>query len=62
MDVNAIDLSGATGPLADDLAAAAAENLKRVVKPGDEDWTLAPGLDRMLTYLETKTVWHPAAT
>jgi hypothetical protein len=31
-----------------------------VVKPGDEDWTLPPGLDRMLAYLETKTVWHPA--
>ena len=61
MDVNAIDLSGATSPLADDLAAAAAENLKRVVKPRDEDWTLAPGLNRMLTYLETKTVWHPAS-
>jgi acyl-CoA reductase-like NAD-dependent aldehyde dehydrogenase len=62
MDVNAIDLAGATGPLADDLAAAAAENLKRVVKPGDEDWALSPGLDRMLAYLETKTVWHPAGT
>jgi acyl-CoA reductase-like NAD-dependent aldehyde dehydrogenase len=61
MDVNAIDLSGAASPLADDLAATAAENLKRVVKPGDEDWTLSPGLDRMLTYLETKTVWHPAS-
>jgi acyl-CoA reductase-like NAD-dependent aldehyde dehydrogenase len=61
MDVNAIDLSGATSPLADDLAATAAENLKRVVKPGDEDWTLAPGLERMFTYLETKTVWHPAS-
>jgi acyl-CoA reductase-like NAD-dependent aldehyde dehydrogenase len=61
MDVNAIDLSGAASSLADDLAATAAENLKRVVKPGDEDWTLAPGLDRMLTYLETKTVWHPAS-
>jgi acyl-CoA reductase-like NAD-dependent aldehyde dehydrogenase len=61
MDVNAIDLSGATRPLADDLAATAAENLKRVVKPGDEDWTLAPGLNRMLTYLEIKTVWHPAS-
>ncbi len=61
MDVNAIDLSGATSPLADDLAATAAENLKRVVKPGDEDWTMAPGLNRMLTYLETKTVWHPAS-
>src|SRR6201984_2510845 len=62
MDVNAIDLSGAAGPLADDLAATAAENLKRVVKPGDEDWLLSPGLDRMRAYLETKTVWHPAGT
>jgi hypothetical protein len=62
MDVNAIDLCGAAGPLADDLAVAAAENLKRVVKPGEEDWTLPPGLDRMRAYLETKTVWHPAGT
>jgi acyl-CoA reductase-like NAD-dependent aldehyde dehydrogenase len=62
MDVNAIDLCGATGPLADDLAAAAADNLKRVVKPGDEDWALPPGLDRMRVYLETKTVWHPVGT
>jgi len=65
MDVNAIDLCGASGPaaeLADDLAVAAAENLKRVVKPADEDWTRPPSLDRMLAYLETKTVWHPAGT
>ena len=62
MDVNAIDLSGAPEPLADDLAVAAAENLKRVVRVGDEDWALPPGLERMLAYLETKTVWHPAGT
>jgi acyl-CoA reductase-like NAD-dependent aldehyde dehydrogenase len=64
MDVNAIDLTGAPGDLADDLAVAAAENLKRVVRPRreDEDWTAAPSLERMLTYLETKTVWHPAST
>ena len=62
MDVNAIDLCGASGPLADDLAVAAAENLKRVVKPGEEDWALTPGLNRMLACLETKTVWHPAGT
>jgi acyl-CoA reductase-like NAD-dependent aldehyde dehydrogenase len=60
MDVNAIDLTGAPDALADDLAVAAAENLKRVVRAGQEDWARIPGLDRMLAYLETKTVWHPA--
>ncbi len=59
MDVNAIDLTGAPDALADDLAVAAAENLKRVLRPGAEDWTQTPGLERMLAYLETKTVWHP---
>jgi acyl-CoA reductase-like NAD-dependent aldehyde dehydrogenase len=64
MDVNAIDVTGAPGDLADDLAVAAAENLKRVVRPRseDEDWTAEPGLERMLAYLETKTVWHPASS
>ena len=62
MDVNAIDLGGAPDALADDLAVAAAENLKRVVRVDDQDWTAPPGPDRMLAYLETKTVWHPAGT
>jgi acyl-CoA reductase-like NAD-dependent aldehyde dehydrogenase len=62
MDVNAIDLCGAPDALADDLAVAAAGNLKRVVRAGDQDWTLTPALDRMLAYLETKTVWHPVGT
>jgi acyl-CoA reductase-like NAD-dependent aldehyde dehydrogenase len=56
MDVNALDLCGAPPDLADELTVAAAGNLKRVVRlPWD-----APGTDRMLAYLETKTVWHPA--
>jgi acyl-CoA reductase-like NAD-dependent aldehyde dehydrogenase len=72
MDVNAIDLTGAAGPGDErrvDAAAleeAAAENLKRVLRPtraGDRlvepDWTEAPTLDRMTAFLETKTVWHP---
>ena len=62
MDVNAIDLAAAPADLADDLATAAAENLKRVVRSTEADWTVTPGLQRMLTYLETKTVWHPAGT
>jgi acyl-CoA reductase-like NAD-dependent aldehyde dehydrogenase len=67
MDVNAIDLTGAAGSPADSgvdaaaLEVAAAENLKRVLRaPATEpDWTEPPGLDRMTTFLETKTVWHP---
>jgi acyl-CoA reductase-like NAD-dependent aldehyde dehydrogenase len=60
MDVNAIDLTGAPDELVGDLAVAAAGNLKRVLRRGPEDWVPAPGLDRMLAYLEIKTVWHPA--
>jgi acyl-CoA reductase-like NAD-dependent aldehyde dehydrogenase len=62
MDVNAIDLTGiGDGALATDLERAAAENLKRVVRPpvGAIDWAADPGLDRMTAFLETKTVWHP---
>jgi acyl-CoA reductase-like NAD-dependent aldehyde dehydrogenase len=62
MDVNAIDLCGVSDPaLATELEAAAAENLKRVVRPpaGPVDWTTDPGVERMVPFLETKTVWHP---
>jgi acyl-CoA reductase-like NAD-dependent aldehyde dehydrogenase len=58
-DVNAIDLTGAPGPLADDLAVAAAGNLKRVVRLPVSDWGAEPGLERMFATLETKTIWHP---
>jgi acyl-CoA reductase-like NAD-dependent aldehyde dehydrogenase len=68
MDVNAIDLTGAAGGLEGDgavdataLEEAAAENLKRVLRPpaAEPDWTEPPGLDRITAFLETKTVWHP---
>ncbi|HTU74742.1 MAG TPA: aldehyde dehydrogenase family protein [Trebonia sp.] len=59
MDVNAIDLAGAPGGLADDMAVAAADNLKRVVRLPASDWAAEPGVERMVAYLETKTVWHP---
>ncbi|WP_431771573.1 aldehyde dehydrogenase family protein [Streptomyces cucumeris] len=58
-DVNAFDLTGAAPELAAELEAAAAENLKRVVRPQAVDWTADPGTRRMLSFLETKTVWHP---
>ena len=56
MDVNAIDITGATDHTA--LQVAAADNLKRVfLRP--EDWTRAPDLERIRAFLESKTVWHP---
>ncbi|TBO55386.1 aldehyde dehydrogenase family protein [Streptomyces kasugaensis] len=58
-DVNAIDLTGAGAELATDLERAAADNLKRVRRPGPADWAADPGTDRLLAFLETKTVWHP---
>lgn len=68
-DVNAIDLTGAAdaeGVSWGDLELAAAENLKRVVRPEGQgsdavepDWSRTPDLSRITAYLETKTVWHP---
>jgi acyl-CoA reductase-like NAD-dependent aldehyde dehydrogenase len=62
MDVNGIDLTGVTDPdLATSLEVAAAENLKRVVRPPTTpvDWLAEPDLTRITAFLETKTVWHP---
>ena len=60
MDVNGLDLTGvADTELARSLEESAAENLKRVRRPGLEDLLAPPPLDRMTRFLETKTVWHP---
>ncbi|WP_030597283.1 aldehyde dehydrogenase family protein [Streptomyces fulvoviolaceus] len=64
-DVNAIDLAGADDVLAKELEIAAADNLKRVLRPqpvDNVDWSTTPGLDRMTAFLETKTVWHPTGS
>lgn len=69
-DVNALDLAGAEAELAEELEVAAADNLKRVLRPSSgaasasaaapsSDWTADPGTGRLLAFLETKTVWHP---
>ncbi|MEU7040102.1 aldehyde dehydrogenase family protein [Streptomyces varsoviensis] len=58
-DVNAIDLAGAGPELAKELEASAADNLKRVLRPRPADWSADPGTERLLAFLETKTVWHP---
>ena len=54
MDVNAIDVTGADGEVAE-LERAAAENVKRVVRSAPDvqsPWEIA-------SFLELKTVWHP---
>jgi acyl-CoA reductase-like NAD-dependent aldehyde dehydrogenase len=58
MDVNALDCAGAPADLAVELERAAADNLKRVRRPGPVD-DAAGGPDRALFFTETKTVWHP---
>lgn len=69
MDVNAIDLVGAAAAESvvwGDLEKAAADNVKRVLRPAGDgveavepDWRPEPGLKRVQAFLETKTVWHP---
>ncbi|MEW2394451.1 aldehyde dehydrogenase family protein [Streptomyces sp. NPDC046862] len=64
-DVNAIDLAGADDVLAKELEIAAADNLKRVLRPQaveNSDWSATPGIERMTAFLETKTVWHPTGS
>ncbi len=61
MDVNAIDLTGVTAEQWPELEVAAADNLKRVLRPPTSgvDWTMTPDPHRILAFTETKTVWHP---
>ncbi|WP_019055775.1 aldehyde dehydrogenase family protein [Streptomyces prunicolor] len=61
-DVNAIDLAGADDALAKELEIAAADNLKRVLRPQPVDYAETPGIDRLTAFLETKTVWHPTGS
>ncbi|CAN5203652.1 aldehyde dehydrogenase family protein [soil metagenome] len=58
-DVNALDLTGADALEWIDLEIAAADTLKRVVSP--EPGVPARSLDRILAFVETKTVWHTKA-
>ncbi|MGF2947768.1 aldehyde dehydrogenase family protein [Microbacterium alcoholitolerans] len=53
-DVNALDLTGAAQVDWIELEIAAADTLKRVLRPGASE----PSLDRIAAFTETKTVWH----
>lgn len=61
-DVNGIDLTGAGEELAKELEVAAADNLKRVLRPQAVDFSADPGTSRLTAFLETKTVWHPTGS
>jgi acyl-CoA reductase-like NAD-dependent aldehyde dehydrogenase len=58
-DVNAMDLTGAEALEWIDLEIAAADTLKRVIRP--EPGVPARSLNRILDFVETKTVWHTKA-
>ncbi len=60
-DVNAIDLAGIDDPaVATMLEREAAGTMTRVRRPEPAvDWAADPGLSRIRSYVETKTVWHP---
>ncbi len=60
-DVNALDLTGITDDaLATELERAAAGTIKRVRRSeAGADWYVDPGLSRIRSFVETKTVWHP---
>lgn len=57
--VDAIDLSGVPEDSTVELEREAAGNLKRLVRPGPQQWSESPGMSRLLSFVETKTVWHP---
>jgi acyl-CoA reductase-like NAD-dependent aldehyde dehydrogenase len=58
-DVNALDLTGAEHLEWIDLEISAADTLKRVIRP--EPGVPARSLDRILGFVETKTIWHTKA-
>lgn len=65
MDVNAIAVYGAGAELEADVVRMASENLKRVhiEKIAADGWssTQMEDLERVAAFVETKTIWHPAA-
>ncbi|HEV7743051.1 MAG TPA: aldehyde dehydrogenase family protein [Pseudolysinimonas sp.] len=58
-DVNALDLTGAEHLEWIDLEISAADTLKRVIRP--DPGVPARSLDRILGFVETKTIWHTKA-
>ena len=61
-DVNALDLTGMTGPARAELAKSAADTVKRVFHTDETDWSARPDIRRLCAFVERKTVWHPTGT
>ena len=59
MDVNAIDLTGARPGRPGRAGAAGGREREAGAHRRTSDWAAPPGPERMLAFLETKTVWHP---
>ena len=55
-DVDGIDLSGLAPEVADELAAVAANSIKRVYRPHEKESDRS--LRRLRAFVETSTVWH----
>lgn len=65
MDVNAVAIYGAGADVDADVVRMASENLKRVhlENVAEEQWSSSDfdDLQRVAAFVETKTIWHPAA-
>jgi acyl-CoA reductase-like NAD-dependent aldehyde dehydrogenase len=61
MDVNAMDTSGVPDHLVAEVEAAAAANVKRMVRDGSDDFfdESAQSPYAIIEFMEMKTVWHP---
>ena len=59
MDVNALDLAGIDASATTELERAAADNLKRVVRPRVLNTRGGGDLESITSFIELKTVWHP---
>lgn len=62
LDVDGLDLAGLSGADTTALEVAAAENVKRVLRPSAvaPDWAAQPpGVRRIVAWTDVKTVWHP---
>jgi acyl-CoA reductase-like NAD-dependent aldehyde dehydrogenase len=61
MDVNAVDLTGASDDVIAELEELAAENVKRTVRDGSVDYFADSSQSpyAVAALMEMKTVWHP---